>query len=144
MAKLVDSIKTLSDATCIINSGCYDEDKEDETISDIKPFDEYIDEEQLEEPTENSFEDEIEDELEDENELEDDSENIYTAFGDGSDVDIETEEDESEEDESEEDESEEEEEQIFDNEDGSITQIHKGKKVVESVKILNFEDFFKK
>ena len=41
-------------------------------------------------------------------------------------------------------ESEEEEEQIFDNEDGSITQIHKGKKVVESIKILNFEDYFKK
>jgi multimeric flavodoxin WrbA len=148
MAKLVDCIKTLSDATCIINSGCYDEDKEDDTISDIKPFGEYIDEEQLEEPTENSFEDEIENELEDEledesenemgdedeSENEDDSENIYTPFGDGSDVDIE----------SEEDESEEEEEQIFDNEDGSITQIHKGKKVVESIKILNFEDYFKK
>ena len=40
--------------------------------------------------------------------------------------------------------AEEEEEQIFDNEDGSITQIHKGKKVVESIKILNFEDYFKK
>jgi multimeric flavodoxin WrbA len=54
MAKMVDTVKTLTDATAIINSGNYDETETEET-SEIKPFDEFIDSEQTEDPDEQSF-----------------------------------------------------------------------------------------
>lgn len=111
--KMMKSIQSLSIATSMLRNP-------EETLSsdEIKTFDEFDEKEELEEPEEksfgNSFVDDMKSEMEDNEDLED-----------------------------EDNETEEEEERLIDNENGTITQIHKGEKITENIDILSFDDFFK-
>lgn len=126
MTKMIDSITSLSKATALINKG---DDIEDVIVDDIKPYDEFsdLDTEKEEDTEEDNYVDSLKDDLsiDDDNEPEEEKEEDL-------------------------EDSEEEEERLIDNENGTITQIHKGEKVTENkeveeeIEILTFDKFFDK
>ncbi len=116
LTKMIDSITTLASATALINKEEVDLPDETTDNEEIKSYDEFSDKDQIEDPTENGLEDaEIEDEY-------------MSDLKDSSDISI---------DGSDSEETSEEEERLIDNEDGTITQIHKGEKVTENKDIMD-------
>lgn len=143
LSKMMDSITTLSNATALIKSkidgNIIDNEGGDDDINinniedEIKPFDEFIDTEQTEDPKEVGLPDDMNMEKESESESDDYVDSLKNDFDLSVDADDETEEDKLE------DDAIEDEERLIDNQDGTITQIHKGEKVTENKKIA--EDF---
>lgn len=118
LTKMIDSITKLASATALI-----DDEVESKDDSDIESFDKFTKSEEKEEK----------------NEEDDDYVNKLKGM---TDLSLEDEE-EKEEEKEEKEETSEEEERLIDNENGTITQIHKGEKVTENV-ILPFDKFFDK
>jgi multimeric flavodoxin WrbA len=144
LTKMIDSITTLANATALIKKT--DDIAPVAPIStpsedDIKSYGEFADVEQTEDPEENGLpmeepilnEDPIEASAEEEND------DYVEGLKDMSDFAIGDEPEEV---------AGEEEERLIDNQDGTITQIHNGEKVTESIEteqeILTFDKFFKK
>jgi len=128
MKKMISSITTLAYATSLINKSG-----------------EITDKEQLEDPEENSFEDDdYIDSLKDDSDISIDDEELNDEHLDDEHLDDEHLDGEITEEETTDDKStEEEEERLIDNQDGTITQIHKGVKTTESFEILPFDKFIK-